>query len=311
MDITESQVEKICKKCNFDLISFKLLGIGAFNYNYLLETKQGKFVLRIEISPQFHYKKEEYEILKSLNGKFGPKVYFFDESKKIIPTDYLIEEFIDFGEHPPAEATDEFIEKMGNWFKRLHQIKTKIEDSTYDLESGFKWGYERYNGNKQALEKEYQEILDSLLKRVFEVIKHNNKDFPKRKYFSLCQGDPTRSNIFYSDKEIKLVDWEFAMYHLREYDLAFFIWSYDLEEKNKLAFLKHTDYPITNSSLKLLELMYLIRCIDMLGWRVERLRMIKEKKIDPKLTNSTIKEIMEGIREDIQRIEIALKNPFL
>ena len=48
MDITESQVEEICKKCNYDFISFQLLGIGAFNVTYLLETKQGKFALRIE-----------------------------------------------------------------------------------------------------------------------------------------------------------------------------------------------------------------------------------------------------------------------
>ena len=126
MELNKSQVLKICKKCNYDLVSFQLLGRGAFNLNYFLETKQGKFVLRIENNPQYQNKKQEYEILKSLNGRFSPKVYFFDDSKTILPVDFLIEEFIDFGAHPPAEASDDFIKVMGKWYKRLHRIKSKI-----------------------------------------------------------------------------------------------------------------------------------------------------------------------------------------
>ncbi|NPE06986.1 MAG: aminoglycoside phosphotransferase family protein [Asgard group archaeon] len=312
MDITESQVVEICKKYNYDFISFELLGIGAFNLNYLLKTKQDKFVLRIENNDQFHFKKDEYEILRSLNGKFGPKVYFFDDSKKIIPADYLIEEFIDVGEHPPAVASDEFIETMGKWYRRLHLIKIKKQDSTYDLVKAFNFNYNKYSENKEVLEKNDQEIIDKLLEKALKILKSNNNIFSRRKYLSLTQGDPTRSNIFYSNKTVKLIDWEFAMYHYREYDLAFFVWSYlRRDEKRKLTFFKHAGYPTTDFSRKQFELMYLIRCLDMLAWSIERLSLIKSGKIDLRQTNSIFEEVLYGIREDFQVIENALANPFL
>jgi aminoglycoside phosphotransferase (APT) family kinase protein len=312
MEITESQVVKICKKCNYDLISFEILGIGAFNLNFLLKTKQGKYVLRIQNSDQFNFKKNEYEILRSLNGKFGPKVYFFDDSKKIIPADYLIEEFIDIGVHPPAEASDEFIETMGKWYRRLHRIKIRKEDSTYDLVKGFNFNYNKYSENKDVLEKEDQDIIDGLFEKALKILKQNSNIFSRRKYLSLTQGDPTRTNIFYSYKTVKLIDWEFAMYHHREYDLAFFVWSYlRSDEKRKLSFLKNADYPTTDFSRKQFESMYLIRCLDMIVWRIERLNMIRSGKIDIRLTNSTIEEVLFGIREDYKVINNALENSYL
>jgi len=250
--------------------------------------------------------------LKGLNGKFGPKVYFFDNSKKIIPADYLIEEFIDFGVHPPAEASDEFIETMGKWYRRLHRIKIKKEDSTFDLVKGFNFNYKKYSDNKNVLETEDQETIDTLLEKVLKILKSNNNIFSRRKYLSLNQGDPTRSNVFYSNKTVKLIDWEFAMYHYREYDLAFFVWSYiRKDEKRKLAFFKHAGYPTTDFSRKQFESMYLIRCLDMLVWSIERLNLIKRGKIDPRQTNSIFEEVLYGIREDFKVIEYALKNPFL
>ncbi|MHA1121675.1 MAG: aminoglycoside phosphotransferase family protein [Candidatus Heimdallarchaeota archaeon] len=312
MDITESQVKEICKKCSYDFISFQLLGTGAFNINYLLETKQGKFVLKIENNNQYqNYKKHEYEILKSLDGKFGPKVYFFDDSKKIIPTDYLIEELIDFGVHPPAEASDEFIETMGKWFRRLHRIKTKIDESSYDIKHSFYYNYKKYYKNKQVLEKEYLEIIEKLFEEGSKIIEKNNIIFSRRKYHSLIHGDPFRTNIFYSKKLVKLVDWEFSHYQIRERELASFVWYFDLDLKRKLAFLKHAGYPLTDFGRKQFETVYLIRCIDMLVWRVERLRMIKEGKVERILTDSDFEEAKDGLKDDIQRFKIALENPFL
>jgi len=312
MDINKSQVKAICKKCNYDFISFQLLGAGAFNINYLLETKQGKFVLRIENSTQYqNYKKHEYEILKSLNGKFSPKVYFFDDTKKIIPTDYIIEELINFGVHPPAEASDEFIEIMGKFYRRLHRIKTKIDEGSYDIKHSFYYNYKKYSKNKQVLEKECHEVIEKLFEEGSKIIEMNNAIFSRRKYHSLLHGDPFRFNIFYSENLVKLVDWEFSHYQIRERELASFVWSYDLDEKRKLAFLKHAGYPLTDFGRKQFETVYIIRCVDMLVWRVERLRMIKEGKVERMLTDSDFEEVIDGMRDDIQKFEIALTNPFL
>ncbi len=311
MDITETQVEEICKKYNYDYNSFHLLGAGAFNLNYLLETKQGKFVLRIESNPQYQTKKEEFEILKSLNGKFGPKVYFFDNSKKIVPTDYLIEEFIDYGVHPPAKASDEFIETMGKWYRRLHRIKSKIKDKRNVLEDSLKVEYDLYYKNKQVLEKEDQKIVEQLFEKASRIIKLNNNIFSRRKYLSLIQGDPSRANIFYSKNSVKVIDWDFARYHFREWDLAFFVWCYVRDEKRKLAFFRHAGYPTTDFARKQFENVYLILCIALLTWSIDRLRLIKDGKIAQKHTNSVFEDVLDGIRDDFQVIEKALKNPFL
>ncbi|NHJ05319.1 MAG: aminoglycoside phosphotransferase family protein [Candidatus Heimdallarchaeota archaeon] len=309
MNISESQIKEICKKCNYDLISFELLGIGAFNVNYLIITKQRKLVLRIENCTQYGYKKKnEYEILKSLNGKFGPKVYFFDNSKEIIHADYLIEEFIDLGEHPPAKASNEFIEVMGKWYKKLHRIKRKIEADKWDLEYSMNINYKKFCENKGELEEEHQHTIENLFVKGLEIIRQNRDIFSRRKYHSLLQGDPSRSNIFISENSIRIVDWEFAHYQVREKDLAFFVWSFDLDEKKKQVFLKAAGYSKTYFARKQFEITYIIHCFDMLIWMIERLRIIKEGKINPKLKNTTVKEVMEGIREDIQKIDITLKN---
>jgi len=315
MDINESQVVEICRKCNFDFINFQLLGTGAFNVNYLLITKQGKFVLRIENNVQFQKKKQEYEILKSLKGKFGPKVYFFDDSKKIIQADFLVEEFIEFGDHPPSEASDDFIETMGKWYRSLHRIKSKISDvrdySKFYLIETFEYDFNTYRKNKQVLEIKFQKIIEKLFEKASKIIERNNSVFSKRKFFSLIHGDPTRSNIFYSDNSVKLVDWEMARYQVREWDLAFFVWSYELVKKKKLAFLKYANYPLLNFTWKQFETIYLLHCFGMLAWKIERLRLIKDGKIDRDQTSSTIDEVMDGISDDIQIIETALENPFL
>ena len=143
MHIDPLQIDEICKKHKLNLESFQIIGekMGAFNLNILLDTKQGKFVLRIENDKRFKNKKQEFNILKLLNGRFGPQDYFFDDSNSIVDGDYLIEEFIDFGEHPPAEASNDFIITMGMFYEKLHKIMVNIEDvkdySEYYLRPGF------------------------------------------------------------------------------------------------------------------------------------------------------------------------------
>ncbi|MFX1538619.1 MAG: phosphotransferase family protein [Promethearchaeota archaeon] len=313
MDIKEPQVLEICRKCDLEYESFELLGRGAFNINYLLHTKQGKYVLRVENNIQFQNLEKEYEILKTLDGRFGPKVYLFDNSKKIIPRDFLIEEFI-VGEHP-TECTDDFIQTMGKWYKRLHQIKAKLTDlkePRFSIKRTFEtYTYNPFHKNKCVLDDDLRNTLEPLFERALTIVQKNDKLFSRRTHFSLIHGDPTRFNIFYQKGSVRLVDWEFAQYYLRELDLAFFVWSYELDDKKKMEFLHHTGYPSSQFAMKQFEIIYLVHCLDMLVWRIDRLRLIFEGKIDKRQKGSTKEEMMEGIYEDIPKIKSSLENPVL
>ena len=161
------------------------------------------------------------------------------------------------------------------------------------------------------MEEDYQKKIDELFQRMLKIISLNNGIFSRRKYYSLVHGDSSRSNIFFDKNQVKLVDWELACYHHREKDLAFFVWSYELDERKKQLFLRHAGYPLTDFSRKQFETMYLVHCINLLTWGVERLKMVQEGMIDRNQKSSTLVEIMDGIRENIQLIEKALKNPFL
>lgn len=121
--LTKNQVIKICEKLDVDFMSFDYLGKGGHNVSFVINTSQGRFVLRIENNLQFDNLWNEYKFLKRTKGKLGPKVFLFDDSKKILDRKYFVEEFIE-GEHP-KKADNKYIKLMAEWYKELHKIKVK------------------------------------------------------------------------------------------------------------------------------------------------------------------------------------------
>ncbi len=312
MNIKKSQVLEICKKLKKELIEYYLLGRGGHNENYLIETKQGKLVLRIENNLQFKNLKTEYNFLKKTKGRLGPRVYYFDNSKKLIPRDFIIQEFIE-GKHP-EKITKDIIISMAEWYKKLHKdksnnIPTKAkEKNIYSLNKYIKnHTVRRYNKFKNTLNKETLDELDKLFVASFKIINKNDKIFSKRRYFSLNHGDPTRQNIFYKKGSLKLIDWEFVRYDLKEWDLVFFVWAYDLNNKRKELFLNKYNYKKTTKAKKQFEIIYLTHCLDMLNWRIERLNLIYKKKINASQMYNTEEEMLNGIYEDIPKLKESIK----
>jgi len=313
MNITKPQILKICKKLKTELIDYKFLSRGNHNENYLLNTKNAKFVLRIENNHQFSNLKNEYQFLKMINGKFAPKVYLFDSSKKIIKKHYLIEEFI-CGKNP-KKVNLPVINKIARFYKKIHKIKSKNlpkyikKHKYYSLQESFNYhaliNFKKY---KNILPKKIMNQLKSIYDETKLIIKENEEIFAKRKFFSLNQGDPTRRNIFIHKNELKIIDWEFVSYTLPEWDLAFFIWAHELNKVQIKIFLNSCGYSNSEIALKKLRIIYLLLAESMINWRIKRLYLVKNKKVDKNQSQSTKSDILKRMNEDIKKINKLLQN---
>ena len=243
MEVSQKDISEIFSKLGVMVLRVSFLGKGNNNHNYLITSKKGNYVLRIECGIHFHNLKKEYAVLKKLN--LGPKVFMFDSSGKIIPQSYLIEEYIE-GQYIKV-ADLNFLKDSAIWYKKLHENKNKhsSEYSTperfFDILKYFEMpSYSRYRKYRNYINKGRRKALDTYFREAQNVIAKNQRLFDDVKSLSLIHGDPSKGNVFYVNKKIRLIDWEFAKYDLPEYELAFFIWTHNLNKIQKNTSWSHT-----------------------------------------------------------------------
>ncbi len=310
MRITKTQIVKICKKLKQDFISYSFLSRGAHNESFIIKTKQNKLVLRIENNLQYKNLKKEYDFLRRTNGRLGPKVFLFDGSKLIIPRDFIIEEFL-IGRHP-TKTTDDLIIAMAKWLNKLHKIKSNDipafakpkSGDYYSLVKSFECqGLNLYKKFKKNLDRDLLSRLDKIYNETETIVKNNEKLFFKQKSFPLNHGDFYKDNIFYDQNEIKLIDWEFVKYDLKEWDLVSFIYFFRLDKKEIKLFLETYKYRESALSKKKLNLILLLHTLWMISWWVERLSLARKNKIDKNAHYSSKEENLREISKNLPTAE--------
>lgn len=310
MKISNNQIKQICKKLDEDFVEIKFLSMGNHNESYFLKTKIKNLVLRVENNHQFKNLQNEYNFLKKINGKFAPKVYLFDNSHKIINKDYLIEDFVE-GKHPERKVDNNFIKLMAKWYKKLHSNKSLISAKERKdknlLTQLIKYNENILNYKSYVSDKIWNEYL-ALFTKIKIFFESNNNLLSRRKYFSMVHGDPTRSNVFYDKKSVKLIDWEFVRYDYPETDLVFFFYSYDLNQKQWKLFLDSYEYSDSQISNKILNLFFIDHYIGMINWRFERLHFVSIGKADLRQNSSNKNKMITEIKEDLTKIKNILKN---
>jgi len=299
MLITKNQAIKICEKLRKDFISIKFLARGNHNESYLLKTKEESFVIRIENNHQYKNLKNEYKFLKLINGKYAPKVFLFDNTKKIVKKDYLVEEFVN-GKHPQKKIDNQFIKLMALWYKKLHNNK-KILSETKRNKLNLKNQFIKHNKQIKIHKNEVSKAVYTQYEEAYNNIEQVSIN---RKYACIVHGDPSRSNVFYDKKEVKLIDWEFVRYDYPETDLVFFRYSYDLTKKQWQFFLKTYGY---RYSQKILNTFFADHYIGMILWKFQRLHLISTKKVDKKQKASNKTKMIKEIKEDIENMMRVLK----
>ncbi len=295
--LIKKQVKQICDVLKVDFISFDFLGMGSHNKNYVINTNQDRFVLRVEDNLQFDNLAKEYKFLKKTKGKLGPRVFLFDDTHKIIDRNFIVEEFIE-GNHP-KKADDKYIVMMANWYKQLH--KTKVKRKLVPLSKRI--GVKRYKKFSKILDLDVKNKLDKLYSESLTLFDKYQNLFAHINHLSLNHGDPTRTNVFYDGKSVRLIDWEFVHYNIPEADLVFFVWSYDLDKRQKKLFLNTYGFSKSKNAEKRFDLRLLAHIWGMISWRLERLDLVNKKKLARTEYCSSKEEIYEENEEDIIKME--------
>lgn len=303
MKLLIKELKFICKSVKEDYLSHEFLDRGNHNELFLLKTKNKSLVLKIQNNSMYNTTYKEYSFLKKTNGKFGPKVYFYGTINK---KRCFLMDFID-GEHPKKKSKD-FIIKMGSWYKFLAKDKSlkktryHDENGAFSLERNLKFhGYNDYLKTRKVLEIKLRNKINLMFEDFIKICKTNNSLFSRQKFLYLNQGDPSRKNIFFTEKGIKLIDWEFVRYDLREQDLVFFIWSYKLNNFEKELFLEKAGY---KGNMLKIDIILKLHFLSMISWLIGRLAKVKAGEIDINQQRSNEKEIIKEIKKQIKKFKV-------
>jgi thiamine kinase-like enzyme len=276
VNLNKAQVGAVCRELGEDFVGFSLLASGYHNDTFLLETKGNKYILRVQQKRVTeNILKDEYENIKSLKRGMGPKVYLFDSSHEIIPTDFLVEEFVE-GEHPKPKATNEFIIAMAKWMKRLHSIKSSIEDREgyFSLSSAIKDDRNDFDRYKYTLPGKLAAELEALFDSAVALCSKNETLFRNYKKYSLLHSDYWPGNIFIKNNKIRVIDWEFSGDGVPEWDIVYFLNGYKMNIRQKRLFLRTYGYPnnpIAKERLKMIELLIACHNIWDSVWQLDHL----------------------------------------
>ena len=315
MGITKKECEKICDKFGVKLDKIKLLGRGAHNENFILYTNKGKFVLRIVNTKNEERLKKEYKVLKKLKGKFGPKVYLFDDSKKIIKRIYLIEELIE-GEYASEKINKKLLKDVPKFLKKLHSsskvpVNKKKDLIYFSLDKYFGEYMKDYEKLKNKLSKKIKKDIwnttDFLFNETQKLCEENKKLLSNRKKKVIIHGNVDPEHIMYSEGKVKLIDWEFARYGLEESDLIFFAYLYELKPKELETFLEEYGYPKSEKRKKQFNFLFLLHHLGLILWSFERIEEIGRGEIYKNQASSNIKEMKEHANLHIRKSKKFLK----
>lgn len=202
---------------------------------------------------------------------------------------------------------------MAAWYKGLHGRHGPVPDSfasneSYDVLKSIKFhALNRYFDSEWALGDDLALMVRSALAEVERVCVECEPQFRGTRWVVLVQGDPTEGNVFFwpptdvSEGKVVLIDWEFARWDLPEFDLAFFMDTYDLEESEQARFLRAYGYSFDPSSILRLSIVWLIHIFRIVAWRAERIALLRGNRLPGHLTSANEGRLVDGILGGVRK----------
>lgn len=214
------------------------------------------------------FKNEEFISLKKLkNQGFNNTNYMLTTSKQV----YLIRKF---QSNLSLDRKLEFEICLEAYKKKIGAKPLLLDEKNFLIICNFLEGKHKYRLKKQEIRK-----VALLLKKIHQ-IKMSTKFFNKKRDFVLCHHDLNPKNFIFS-KDIKLIDWEYARFDDRYFDLATVVIEFNLNKKEEKLFLKtyfQNPFKIDRNKISFFKVKYFTLCIDWFSKQNHQKEKIKYKK---------------------------------
>lgn len=202
MNIKVEEIIREVPELNHEFLSFVSLNGGLCNQTYKIQTKQSKYVLRIN-NRQNEYlnltRRSEVEVMKKANREgFAPRVISSN-----YPEQFIVTEFIEGRMLEKDDLKDENIKGMiMDRLKRIHRMEGQSRTCTpFDLIHGYLKGADQF-------QVKHPDGLNRILHRV-EKIAHdrsNDKEYNNK----FCHNDSFLCNMIYTGQQLQFIDWELS-----------------------------------------------------------------------------------------------------
>lgn len=181
------------------------LAAGCYNTNYLLEADGRRFVVRVNINRDTFEggnAKKEFQILKKVDGRHAPRVFWLDTSFKY---PFIIEEFIE-GEGITT-LTGDIIRMIATGLGTIHTYPGPEEDNVRSLKEHYIPLLDT-RIEDIAHENEMHDALLPIATQARRYCEHHDAWFREHMRPGLLHGDMHCGNILKTDSGIVFIDWE-------------------------------------------------------------------------------------------------------
>jgi thiamine kinase-like enzyme len=270
--VTDGLLDNIKKKLAFDVKEYHVIGHGAHNENYLLETSEGRRLLRMYSNTQFKNAEKEYKVLRQLDGFLGPRAYYVDTSRTLSEYDYTVLEYIEGS--VIKEFSDESLVEIASKLKKLHTIK--IQNQQPMLSPISEWTRNNIKNNSKRLGEEVHSEIMVLWRRLMKLHQEIEPHLSEYDPTTLIHDDPILGNFIQTGDGIKLIDWELTHPNYFFMELGGFIEENGLTEEQERLFLDAYGFGSTPVEARILEFSKAYRVTAIVVWFIERIAQLRE-----------------------------------
>ncbi len=276
INIPHKLLKKIESRLDCKILSKSVIGNGEHNFNFLLNTNKGAFVLRIYANHQFDNSKKEYEILKKLNGRYAPKVYFLDSSKSYFKFNYIVQEFVEGT--TLNKFSNEDLKELTRILKEIHKIRNMRLKRMWKEPLGSWIKLNLFKNSKVLGEKFNSEMkeLYYLVKEKIEMIRPLMKRYDRT---HLIHDDLVPENVIKTkENKLVLIDWEFATYDYFFFEFGCLIGENHLNKIQERVVLNEYGFGLNKKEKEILHVIKIKRILALITWLIERISAIKKGK---------------------------------
>jgi len=269
--VRQKLLDHIQRQLGIELSGHSVIGHGAHNQNYLLETGRGKLILRVYANIQFKNAAKEYDVLNTIDGFLGPRAFYLDTSKVLIEYDYMVLEYIEGT--VLTEFDDPALKEIAGSLKKLHGIKGTERGPVSPVSD---WTRNNITVNSARLGEELHRDVMALWERLMALHSQIEPHLAGYDSNSLIHDDPILGNLIQTGDCIKFIDWELAHYNYFFIELGGFIEENGLTRQQETIFLEAYGFGSTPVESKIMAFSKAYRVAAIVGWYIERIASLRD-----------------------------------